>query len=77
MKGKPKMYLEKTLVEIWTNNRNHKNPKKKLKQTKLGTLTFEGYANMGNLSRVLDAIEENMYQQDAVEFRIKLTANNW
>ena len=29
------MYLDQTDIEIWTNDRNYKNPKKKLKQHKV------------------------------------------
>ena len=70
------MYLDKTEIEIWTNHGQYNQEKKKPKQTKIGSLIFEGFAEVKSLERVLEAIDENMFQHDPVEFRVKLRVKN-
>jgi hypothetical protein len=76
LKGKPKMFIDKTEIEIWSNHGNYENPKKKPKQEKIGTLVFNGYAQIKNLDRVLESLDDNLFQHDAVEYRVKLSIKN-
>ena len=70
------MYLDQTDIEIWTNDRDYKSPKKKLKQHKVGNINFSGYASVEDLAPVLDALNNSLFQYDPVEYRVKLSVKN-
>ena len=70
------MYADKTEIEIWSNHGNYQNPKKKPKQEKIGSLAFKGYAQMKDIDRLLESLDENMFKHDPVEYRIKINAKN-
>jgi hypothetical protein len=71
-----KMYADKTKIEVWSNHGNYQEPKKKPKQEKIGSMIFEGYAQMKDVDRILEALDENIYKHDPVEYRITITAKN-
>jgi hypothetical protein len=68
------MYVSKTEIEIWTNHTIQ--GEKKTTQSKIGTISLEWYADLEDINATISAIDENLFKHDAVQYRIKLTADN-